>query len=277
MKICCGVVIYNPELEEINNIIKKTNLFEKIYIFDNSDRENGHVSLEYDNIEMMSQNKNLGLSYAYHEICKKAKKSGYDYIMMFDQDSIISDRNINQMIELISDFDDRDKVGVFSPKIIYNNQKNDTVDKGKFFEEVDWCISSGSIINLTLYGNDICFDINYFIDRLDQDFCRQVKEKGYKVIRFNEIILKQQLGESIVIGKKVYSSHSVVRHYYMSRNRLYYNNKFSESNIKSVLQVIKHLYWILKFEPDKVLKMKAVIKGINDYKKDNFGKIKGTI
>lgn len=64
-------------------------------------------------------------------------------------------------------------------------------------------------------------------------------KKWKKICRINNAILNQQLGNNFKNG---YATHSGIRHYYISRNRLYYNQKYKISNLISVLQFTKHFF-----------------------------------
>lgn len=271
MKICCGIVLFNPSEIEINQIEEKRSAFEKIYVFDNTPNPQ-KIDIHCNEIEIFSENINKGLSYAYDFLCKTAKERGYEYIMLLDQDSIMTTENIFKMIQFIGTFQQKNKVGIYTPFVEYNVKNIKSMNKVEEYDEVNWCISSGSIINLDVFDKEVRFDINYFIDRVDRDYCKQLILKKYKIIRINKAVLIQKLGEMRRIFGINYSSHSALRHYYISRNRLYYNKKYNELFIKSVLQTIRHFFFIVLLENHKFLKINAFFHGIKDYKNMKYGK-----
>ena len=262
-KICAGITLFNPTLEEINNVINYSNIFEKVYIYDNSLNEYDRNDLYRDEIELVSLGSNDGIGKACRVLTEKAKQHKFDYIMLFDQDSKISQNNIIHMIDFIKS-QEVDAM-VFCPQIVYNDKTK--IIKGGY-QIINWCITSGTIIKLEDYGETVKFDDNYFIDRVDMDFCYQVTNIDKKICQINDALLYQQLGEESVKGK---STHQPFRHYYIARNRLYFNKKFKKSNYLIVLQTIRHIFIILKNEPEKIKKIKMIFKGISDFNKGKMG------
>ena len=263
MKISAGITIFNPKKEDIKNINEiYSSFFDKVYIYNNSKK----MMYEFkENIFFVSEGVNDGLGIACDCLCNIAKKDGFDYIMLFDQDSRISQENLTNIVKFIEKKEV--EAAIYSPQIIYND--NTKVDK-KGYKYIDWCITSGSVIDLHMYGDKYKFDINYFIDRLDRDLCKQVVNSNKKICQVNSSVLLQQLGEKSKKGKTM---HSANRHYYISRNRLYYNNKYKVKWLITIMQVLKHIVRVIINENDKIEKIKMINKGINDYKKDRMGKL----
>lgn len=84
------------------------------------------------------------------------------------------------------------------------------------------------------------------------------KNAGLEIVRVNNSILYQQLGEEVNSSSKSYFSHSPLRCYYMTRNRFYYNKKYGISSFVSYLQTIKHVTLILRFESYDKNKLKMI-------------------
>ena len=262
-KFCAGITLFNPTLKEIDNVIMYTNIFERVYVYDNSLEEYDRGCLYRSGIEIISLGSNDGVGKACRMMTEQAQRDHYDYIMLFDQDSEIDSENVMRIIEFIK----RQEVDamLFCPQIIFN-KKNKVIKRE--YEFVDWCITSGTVIKLEDYGANIKFDDKYFIDRVDKDLSYQVLKNNKKICQINDAILYQQLGETSVNG---YSTHLPFRHYYISRNRLYFNKKFGKSIVLSVLQTLKHICIVIKYEPEKLKKIKMIFKGIADYRKGKMG------
>ena len=96
--------------------------------------------------------------------------------------------------------------------------------------------------------------------------------KNYKIMLYMGAVLNQKLGDDN--GSK-HTSHNPVRHYYIFRNRFYYNKKFYSPFKRiflNVAQTIKHLGHVLWFENDKVTKIKMLTIAYMDYKRGRMGK-----
>lgn len=281
MKFCCGVTLFYPSKEELDAIRKYSDIFECMYLFDNTDSDERFRNEEYYNDNQgfiyISNNENEGLSIAYNTMCKKAIADGYNYICLFDQDSLIKVQDLRKMIDYIK-INKSENVAIYVPEIIYKHENNSMqiVEEKCMGVEVEWAISSGSFINLNVYQKTEGFDENYFIDRLDYDYCIAVKKLGYKVIKIKNTFLYQTLGEQ---GKGIFrnvSQHSPIRHYYIFRNRLYYYiNKNKTSDIQYLILIgisLRHFSKILLFEKCKIEKIKMLYKGLVDYNRGRMGK-----
>lgn len=258
-----GVTLFNPTIDEIDNIISYTKIFEKVYVYDNSIEEYDRSVLYRSSVEIISQGSNDGVGKACRVMTEQAKMDQFDFIMLFDQDSRIDRDSIGKIVEFIEKREV--EAMVYCPQIVFN-EKMDIIQGGYKF--VDWCITSGTVIRLKDYGKYITFDDNYFIDRVDKDFCYQILLNNKRMCQVNDSLLYQQLGETSDNG---YSSHLPFRHYYIARNRAYFNKKFGKSILTTLFQTIKHLYAIIRYEPEKMRKIMMVFRGISDYKKGKMG------
>lgn len=264
MKYVCGIVTYFPNESIIGKIKEYSNVFEHILVFDNT--PNGSKFLKkLDNflkVEVIFNKQNLGLSKAYEILLEKAE-DGYNYLCLLDQDSVFNSGEIHKMMNFINIYPSKENVAIFSPRIVYNERNLKTFVSDYEFKK--FVISSGSFINLEIVKNDldIKFDANYFIDRVDTDFCMLCVKKGYKLVQYNKSVLIQQLGTEGHFG---ISQHSYKRHYYIFRNRFYYNQKFYRHyKSLSILQTLKQCLRIILFEDEKTLKLKQLSYAIHDF------------
>ncbi len=265
--VAVAMTLYNPLEEDIQNLINYAAEFKGIYVYANSSIKEFRKKLTVSNIKVIGKGDNDGLAIACHALCTAAQKDGYKYVLLLDQDSRIGFKDINLLYENL--YLNNDNVVMTCPQIVLNNKKPQSGSDAEF---VPWCITSGSLLDLRYYGDDICFDEKYFIDRLDLDFCRQITEKGYKIFRINEALLYQDLGQTIIKRNKAVYVHAPLRHYYISRNRLYYNKKYHISGMITLAQFFRHIFMIIFDEDRKIEKLKMVFNGIADYKNNKFGK-----
>ena len=275
MIVSCGITLYNPDEQIIEKIREYLNVFDTVYIYDNSETSNEVIDKlkrifgKSKNFFYLSNGKNMGLPYAFNEILKATDA---DYLCTLDQDSIYELKEILNMKDLLKTFDNKSKIAIIASKVIYNNEKftrnTEIIDKG-------YVITSGSFLNVKIVKkNNIIYDENYFIDKFEIDFGQQLKNLGYRICQYNNSILYQQLGE---FSGHRHPNHNVLRHYYLFRNRFYYNNKFIRSFLKRIiitlLQVIRHVILIMLYEENKIKKICTLYFGLLDYKQGRLGKI----
>lgn len=278
IRVVLGIVIYYPSEKELDRIIQYSKKFNHIYVYDNTEGEmqisNSIKLKESKTIRYFCDNTNVGLAKAYNNMCKRAILEKFDFIILFDQDSILSNRELSEYIDYIR-LCDIDRVGLFTPEVIdlnKNIKKNEDINE--VYSQVEWAISSGSAINLDVYKLTDGFDENYFIDRIDFDYCMQLKEKEYKNIKINTVKLKHRIGDEHKFIFLKISQHNSTRHYYMFRNRLYYyliKNPTKENKKKAIVNSIFHVIRVL-MESDSKEKINSILRGYIDFKNNNMGK-----
>lgn len=269
MKFAAGITLYNPTDEDISNIKGLSSSFDKIFLFDNSDQRRNMERCEFgEKFEIISEGENKGLPYAFNKIIERC--SDYDFLCTLDQDSVFDDTDISAIKNYIEKSDDLGKKGVISPYIDYGYE---TITKNESVEEVEWAITSGSFVNLSITRKEnLHYDDNYFIDRMEVDMCKQLKSLGYLILVYHGSVLHQTLGEAS--GHR-HPNHSVLRNYYMFRNRFYFNDKWYSGAKKLFLnlsQTLRHIYLILMFEKEKTKKIVIMREAYSDYKNRKMGK-----
>ena len=265
-----GIISYNPNLKTIkHNLDICVNENVDIVIIDNnSNNINQLLELvsKYKNVNCIKNEYNKGVATALNQIMRYFEKLHLDWVLTFDQDSIIS----SNLISTLYNYKNIELAGVISPRIKYiSNIEENNIYKSDI-EEIEWCITSGSLTNMKAWKDVGGFDENLFIDFVDTDFCYRIKAKEYKIYRVNYIELNHQLGNLKIInffGKKIrVMNHNSSRKYYYTRNSIICFKKNSNDYPKG--KMIRTIFLLsiktILFEKDKVNKIKMIIKGIRD-------------
>ena len=268
-KYVAAVILYHPDKEVFARIDRYSKIFDKVIVYDNTENPEYHTE-NSDKITYLGRNKNDGLPYAYNKILKYIFDNySFDYMCMLDQDSEYSNTAIKNIINFIENSKMKN-VAIYGPAIKYRYHTPLTKNK---FDIVSWVITSGCFVNLKIIkDNGLSFDENYFIDRFEVDMCKQLTNLNYKIVQVNSSIIKKELGEDS--GHR-HPNHSPIRHYYLARNRLYFNKKyygFLKRWLLNILQSGRHIVLIALYENNKASKIKHCLKGWNDYSKSKFKK-----
>lgn len=269
LKFCAGIVLYNPTEDNISNIIKYTEEFQYVIVYDNSTEATFDRNIFIDRgIFYFRTGKNEGISKAINYIIDFCIENEIDFLCTLDQDSIFESCNIKKMKEYLERICYAD-IAIVAPRILYiGGKKSNCRDE---ISEVEWVITSGSFINIKLINEkEIRYDEKYFIDRCDRDFCKQARMAGMRILINNQSVMIQELGEEAPTGKR---GHGVLRHYYCFRNRFYYNQKYYvglERIARDCIQTIRQLYRIIVWEDDRIAKIRMLKRAIRDYRKGNM-------
>ena len=265
------VVLYNPSKDINKNIDSYINHLDKLYIFDNSEKDNSDLFKNSKKVEYIFNNKNLGLAIVLNMAAKKAYGKKYKWLLTMDQDSIFEEDNLDKLNKYAHTID-YEKTGIVSP---FHKTKERQVAPKEEIEEVEDVMTSGNLVNLSIWNKVGGWNEDYFIDNVDTEYCFKLNSKGYKVVQYNKAILEHNLGDikvKKVFNKTFYcSNHNYIRQYYMMRNMYYMNDEYKEyfpENLKHLKRAaLGRFKNILFFEKDKYRKIRNMRRGYKDYKK----------
>lgn len=243
MKICAVVVLYNPEKDGIDSIVKNINSYAeymgKIYIIDNSPAEHASISVSIKNSIYISNKNKGGIGGAQNLGMNQALKDGYEWVMTMDQDTIFEPEQIREYMGKFADFSQKDgTIASFSlraenitntfhwteiPKKVLRPVKRALFGEKPASAPIIFpprCIASANIVSVTAWKNAGGFNEFFFIDQVDYEFCYKIIEKGYKIIKFNDIYMNQHFGEphGFSLFRKKYPKYSQFRYYHSIRN-----------------------------------------------------------
>lgn len=293
-KIAAGIVAYNPNQERfdacLGELLKQV---DKIYIFDNGDCSKQLV--QNDKIVYITEHKNLGIAYALNRIMEVAHTDGFDWVITMDQDSIIPDGMADEYKKAIRD---NENIGIVCPQVIDSRRTYMEVKKEPSQESVNFCITSASCTSIDVWEKIGKFDEWLFIDLVDNEFCKRLTLRGYKILRLNNLVLNQEFGKIIpkseraqkfwiAVSKVLHNQNfakfsyrkfvSPMRVYYTCRNVLYVNKKLGNYatvgyrenyNCNSYIGfVISFIFPSILRAQNKAKVIKAVIKGSRDGRK----------
>lgn len=222
----------------------------EVIVVDNASVENCDVIKEkYPEVKLIKSKSNLGFAGGNNLGIKEATG---DYILMLNNDTIVSQGFIEPMLNTFAKHPD---AGIVSPKIVFYYSENlvqyagtnkistltcrgETVgymkkNDGSFDYEAKTDLSHGACMMISREALDKVglLDETYFMFYEEYDYCERIKKGGLKIYYngFSSILHKQ----SVTVGKQ-----SPLKAYYMSRNRIY----FSRKNFSGVNKVISILY-----------------------------------
>lgn len=278
--IAAIVITYQPGPEITGNIQSYLGLVDHLYIADNSEPKLSFSSGILDNskITLINTGGNEGIATRLNQVAEKAIADGYQWLLTMDQDSYFEPEHIQAYFDYAKEFPGHDQVAMFGVETV--NKPELIADLS---EKADQLITSGSLVNLSLYKDIGPFDESLFIDEVDHEYCYRASLRGYQVIQFTHIFLQHQLGEAVNIktiqgSSRSTSFHSPLRLYYMVRNFLYVREKYKD--------VLGHVFKVrttalmhriknnLLYGPNKWQTLKMVLLAVGDFKRGKMGKKK---
>lgn len=270
MNICAGIVLFNPELDRLNeNIEHIRKQVPLLILVDNGSNNLNDVKnliCGLTDIVLLENGINLGIAQALNCILKYAQKEDYEWVLTLDQDSVANDH----LVKTYKNFLKKQKnnnIGCLTCNIVDRNFNLKKKETG--FEEIDYCITSGSLMNIETTLSIGGFDESMFIDKVDCDICINLRKHGYRIIRVEYDGLLHEIGHAkqINLGFRKWEvyNHSSFRRYYMCRNASYLLRKYHDGYVlKIFLKEIFQFFLVLLFEKNKKEKAGKSVRGFID-------------
>jgi rhamnosyltransferase len=295
------IVTYYPDDQLITNLKNIKKQIPTIIIVDNGSNLEVCERLEsYKkecNFTLIKNKKNYGIAEALNIGCDLLYSWGYEYAILLDQDSIISDNLIDALINV---FKMVEKAAIVGPLILPINEINckDNI-KSKFVfrtskflfqkkfiyeneqSEVAFNITSGSLIKLSIWNEIGKFWSGLFIDGVDDEYCLRLNDYGYTTIITGKTQLYQQYGNQKSIKKFGVTwnptFHPPYRLYYLIRNKILIIKRHYKKNffyiLFQIVSITKRVITIMLMEDNASKKLYAMLLGLKDGIKNVEGSI----
>ncbi|MEQ1109499.1 glycosyltransferase family 2 protein [Acinetobacter seifertii] len=292
MIIFSVIVTFNPS-ENIFLLVRK--LVEQNVlpiIVDNGSKDfNFSDLIDNPNIYFIGLDSNLGIASAQNIGIKKALELGAEYILFFDQDSVIYDGFVRDIVDDYQLILRRNsKIGAVGPRFIdgKNNFYYKAISVSKYGLRVKYnvseitkpfnsilLISSGSLISVNTLKKVGLMKDKYFIDYVDTEWCMRAEALGYKNYMSSKAIMRHTIGDNIRQTKYfTMPIHSSFRRYYIIRNSFYMLKEPHIPNIfvlhQLVINVIHQFLIIYMVKGRRLEYMKSFINGFKDGLKNFF-------
>jgi rhamnosyltransferase len=235
-------VTYEPQtiglLKSLEGLIPEV---EGVIIVDNGSRdlEEARLREAYPSLTVIRLAENKGIGGAQNEGIALARKLGYAYVLLMDQDSVPQ----SGMVACLRAGVERlraegRKVACVGPRIRYPGgpvlptfvtlgwlgRRYAACADTAAVVECDTLISSGSLIPLDAVADVGAMDEGFFIDQVDAEWCLRARSRGYRVYGACGAVLEHHLGESAErfwAGRwRTLPRHQPFRYYYIFRNTI---------------------------------------------------------
>lgn len=277
MNFVAVVIAYNPDKKVYEYVSNYAQIFQKVLVIDNSDKNKRFHTENIVNPERITyqcNQNNQGISDALNDAFQWAILENADFLLTMDQDTIFPNEEIQKMIHFIEK-DARKDVAIYSPNYAKLYIKNGSWISGKKAIKKSrqvyrlFCMTSGSFI---------CVDAlkqieplsNWFIGFVDYDLSAQMVKSGYYLKMIGSACMQQKIGYDTKYNPLVrifhVVHHSDDRYYYMMRNSGLFIRKYKDE--RTLVKIVKlqrmRILFNLIFEPNKFDKLKYCAKGMRD-------------
>lgn len=294
------IITFNPDTSFKINLAAAARQLDRIIIVDNASGDSSLQRIkecisQHSNVILIENSTNLGIAKALNMGCRYLIEHENLFALLLDQDSLVTDGMVESLYKAITRLN---SCAVASPKIVakdsdgnlgvipsrYMIPSNGLIYKKSIVKseplKVLFNITSGSLVDLTIWNRIGQFQEDYFIEGVDNEYGLRANSLGYSIMIDHHASLVQQYGEQQVktlFGRNFFPTfHSPLRHYYVSRNRIMiwkeYYKKSPYYITWDLLSFLNTLFLIIVFEDKKYQKLKYIGKGLIDAFKGVKGK-----
>ncbi|MDJ0955819.1 MAG: glycosyltransferase family 2 protein [Arenicellales bacterium] len=262
------VVTFNPDLEVLKaQFTRLTEENVKVVVVDNHSMSRNDISnlASEHAFEVICLSANKGIAVAHNAGIEYVRSKGGKYLIILDQDSIPERHAFVALVESFFSFDPSQKTGaVGSSYTLQEGHKGSSFVRFGWFHfnkifcdlasttlhEVDFLISSGTFIPVSVIDDVGMMREELFIDHVDTEWFLRAKYKGYRFFGCCSARLTHALGERTVrvwFGRwRTVPVHKGFRYFYTFRNSMWlYRQKYAPG--KWISADVMRLVYIFMF------------------------------
>jgi rhamnosyltransferase len=230
--VAACVVLYHPSQDTVVKVGSYVCEVDRLYLVENTGAEPSQVCralLSDPKARLVYAADNLGLSAALNAAAAAARRDGYGWLLLMDQDSSFPPEGVRRLLDGARAFAPGDKVAILAPSHRYLGLRWDPSPEVTW-EEAPSAITSGSLLNLDAYATIGGFDERFFIDEVDNEYCLRARSAGYRILVTDGVILDHVFGTERTlriggISRRLFL-HNHERVYYITRNSIYTHLKY---------------------------------------------------
>ena len=274
MRICSGIITYNPTLTDVNTCLEALcSQVERVIIVDNASKNvKGlqEVVSKYTNVTLVKNSQNIGFAKALTQVFEWAKSQGFDWVLTLNDDSVVPSNMVSEYKKILESQENlvnskNSKIAIVCS--LLKNRLDGTILHSKCHE--DECITSGSLTSVEAWAKIGGFDEWLEIDGVDFDFSRRLARAGWKIVECQNVIMEHQIGKArsinLIIKHPIVWNHNANRKYYIARNMQVVDYKMGTySYAKSLRAVVRDMIFVALWEKNKFAKIRAMIRGFKD-------------
>ena len=203
-RIAAGVVLYHPREAAIRLVEALSQQFDRLFVvenesvtFDRSDESNNRV------VHVHRNRKNAGLARAINQLCDAARRAGFEWLVLFDQDSQVPPEFRASFTRLFPSLTE-------PPALLAANYRTELcgetfpgyrLDGEAAIGEQVTDLNAGSLINLGIHRALGGHCEALFVDHVDHEYCLRLRRHDYAVLATREPLFTHEVG-NIVCGRR---------------------------------------------------------------------------
>jgi rhamnosyltransferase len=283
--VCAIVVTFHPDVDVFENLSKLRAQVQALVVVDNGSAEKSIGLLRAEALqlgfELIENCENLGIAAALNVGLHWAESNSYKWVILFDQDSAITEGFIDAMLHAYETSPRRDRLAIVAPRYL-DKRSGSAISQGVAENgELETAMTSGSLMLTALFREQGYFQEELFIDAVDYEYSLRLRGRGYLIEECGNAVLLHSPGTPTIIrfcGIRLFqtANYSPLRRYYQERNRIWVVRRYWRKYPLFCMKLFKYsLHEFLKTllgESEKWSKCSYATIGIMDGLRGRMGK-----
>lgn len=233
-------------------------------------------------VEVVREPTNVGLGAAYNRAVVIAREHGARFVLLLDQDSLLEEGCVDALLRHADRRRARGPLGAVGPTFVdarsgerapfvrFGFPLNHTFHAPAGGDvDVDFLISSGSLIPVDAIDAAGGFDEGLFIDSVDMEWCFRAKAAGLQLAGVADARMLHTIGDELVRlpGGGTMFVHSPLRLYMMTRNRVALWRRPATPRVWTAQDAPRMLFKLTRmtvFAAPRIRNARAMLRGARD-------------
>src|SRR5579862_6760349 len=232
--VCAVIVTYHPTIKMVEHMRAVQAQVQELVVVDNGSNSDEVAALRSGarslGFHLCENGKNLGIAEALNQGVGWAREVGYAWVILFDQDSKITEGFVREMFSAWELHPHRQQVAAIHP----HYADPDTGIELWVPRAADGSpilpMTSGTLMPLWIFDRIGWFASEYFIDLVDWEYSLRIRVAGFLLADSSKAKLLHSPGNptKVTILGRVFehSQHDTVRRYYIWRNCIALHRKY---------------------------------------------------
>jgi rhamnosyltransferase len=274
------VVTFHPDSEVAGNLDSLTAQAYEVIVVDNGSTEAELALLRAAasrlGLELIENGSNLGiatgLNIGIRRVLARTPASEERWIMLFDQDSRITEGFVETMVRHFEASPAHDRLALLAPAYRDKRHDKDIAPDASRAGGLEVAMTSGSLLRAETFERFGLFVDELFIDAVDHEYSLRLRKAGGRIEECSAAVLLHSPGSPTFYRFAGWqfqtANYAPVRRYYQERNKLWiyrrYFSGFPRYCLRLFIVSVKDFAKIVLLESDKSLKIRYFLRGVLD-------------
>ncbi|HEX4155741.1 MAG TPA: glycosyltransferase family 2 protein [Acidobacteriaceae bacterium] len=271
------VVTYHPDAIVLENLCGLFSQTRHLIVVDNgssvAELAPFRLAAQSQGFELIENGENLGIAAALNLGIQRARRLDAEWVLLFDQDSRITDGFVNTMMRFFASNPWGERLAIANPRYVDLRFGTPLPQHREVHGVLESATTSGSLSPMRVFDEAGGFAEELFIDGVDYEYSLRLRAKGYVIATCAEATLLHSPGDPTshdFLRLKPFqaSNYAPIRRYYQERNKIWickrYGRHFPSFFLNQFTISMKDLVKIFLVEKNSWRKCRYFMRGIAD-------------